>query len=386
MRRFRVQVVLVIALVLTNIFAQAAVAQVALPNITSALAKDAEWYASDNGVSLDEAIRRLQLQSSVGDLDAQLSEKEQGTFAGLWIQHKPEFRIIAQFTHNGQTTIQPYIAQGPLAGLVEVQPADLPLVELRARQMATLKMLRALGIRFDSGIDVLQNHVEVYVPDPAQLTNSLQKANKQLPDKVNVVRVPKLAEPSANIYGGLSLSPDCTIGFSVLQPSTGTKGIATAAHCPNAMSFNGQSLTLKGELQSGSNDSQWHTTPNYTPINFVEDGVGGRSITSQTIWSNQPINGTVCKYGRTTGRTCGYIIQKDISLSYVTGSNATFIRVHNAGVNEAAGGDSGGPVFFGNSAYGILSGTLTYSGQSEVDLSYMAVSYLSNHGITVLTQ
>ena len=88
-----------------------------------ALMQDAKMYASRFGVDLDEAIRRLKLQSEIGDLNAELAAKERDTFAGLWIQHQPEYRVIVRFTRNGGVTIRPYIENGPLADIIEIRTA-----------------------------------------------------------------------------------------------------------------------------------------------------------------------------------------------------------------------------------------------------------------------
>ncbi|HIE56888.1 MAG TPA: hypothetical protein EYP88_01465 [Anaerolineales bacterium] len=89
-----------------------------LPLGEEALIQDAKMYTSRFGVDLDEAIRRLKLQSEIGDLNAELAAKEQDTFAGLWIQHQPEYRVIVRFTRNGGVTTQPYIENGPLADII----------------------------------------------------------------------------------------------------------------------------------------------------------------------------------------------------------------------------------------------------------------------------
>ncbi len=47
----------------------------------------------------------------------------------------------------------------------------------------------------NSGINVFENHVELYVTDPAQFDAALQEANIQLPDNVEVVPVGELGAP-----------------------------------------------------------------------------------------------------------------------------------------------------------------------------------------------
>jgi hypothetical protein len=67
------------------------------------------------GISVDEAVRRFQLQEAIGPLGAQLEANEADTFAGLWLQQEPEFRVVVAFTQDGEATMQPYVAGTPLA-------------------------------------------------------------------------------------------------------------------------------------------------------------------------------------------------------------------------------------------------------------------------------
>ena len=89
------------------------------------------------------------------------------------------------------------------------------------------------------------------------------------------------------------------------------------------------------------------------------------------------VGGVVCHYGRTTGFGCGEIASKTFnpngfdSHSY----NSTFIRVTSDTVDH---GDSGGPYFEAQYAYGIIKG-FTSGG----DPVFMAQNYMSVLGIQV---
>ena len=81
------------------------------------LLQDATSYAALEGVSVDEAVRRLQLQQKVSELDAALAAEESPTFAGLWIQHQPQFRVVARFTDPAaEGRLRARVAGGPLDG------------------------------------------------------------------------------------------------------------------------------------------------------------------------------------------------------------------------------------------------------------------------------
>lgn len=349
----------------------------------ASLKKDAEMYASEQGVTVEEALRRLTLQDAIGDLDAELALNEQATFAGLWIQHAPQYRVIVQFTQDGEETIKPYIENGPLAELVELRTAKLTLVELEASQDAAMDEIHDLGIRADSGIDVYENRVEVYVTDQTPLDVALQTTNTSLHNAIVVLTVDELSNPEADIYAGRPLST-CTTGYSV-QNSSGTKGITTAAHCGNSQSYNGTALTFRAELYTGEYDVQWHTGSGLTYRPWAYDGLYDtqtpqfRIITGTRSRTNQALDEYVCKYGKTTGYTCGYIKDKNYRSSSPSNATATYIRVSNPGVNLSEGGDSGGPWYRGSIAYGIH-----HTGIGD-DATYMAINYISGLGLTVLT-
>ena len=152
---------------------------------------DAHLYASRYGIDLEEALRRLQLQDAVDGLEAALIEQEGDTFAGLWIQHEPEFRIVVAFTRDGEETIQPYIEDKPFADVVEVRTADATLEELKAAEEATYLALcdLDLDVLVGSLINVTKNRVELLVTDQAKFDAALRKADIQLLKRVVAVTV-----------------------------------------------------------------------------------------------------------------------------------------------------------------------------------------------------
>lgn len=156
---------------------------------------DASRYASQIGISLDEAKRRLDLQGLIGQLDAALSEHESTTFAGLWIEHTPRYRIVVQFTQDAQRTIAKYIHSHELAEVLEVRTAGSSLAELREAHAQAFEALMGEGITFDSGIDVKVGKVLIYVGEGerGRLDAAVIRGNVRLPDKVDVVTVPELS-------------------------------------------------------------------------------------------------------------------------------------------------------------------------------------------------
>ncbi|KAF5431667.1 hypothetical protein C5S36_10055 [Candidatus Methanophagaceae archaeon] len=157
---------------------------------------DAPGYAADTGVSIDEALHRFQLQDIAGELGAELTTNETETFAGLWIVHIPEFRVVVQFTRDGEETIKPYLKRHTeLANIVEVRTANVSLADLRRAHADATYSVSALDIPVESGISVSNNSVELYVlkADRSRFDDALQRREIRLSDKVRVITVEELS-------------------------------------------------------------------------------------------------------------------------------------------------------------------------------------------------
>lgn len=86
---------------------------------------------------------------------------------------------------------------------------------------------------------------------------------------------------------------------------------------------------------------------------------------------NQPIGATVCKRGATTDRTCGTIQSKDYQPSLIPSPQPTYITTN----MNACDGDSGGSVFVGEEAWGMVVGTF---GVPCGTMWYMAANYIES--------
>ena len=338
--------------------------------------------------------RRLTLQGSVGSLEGALVDNESDTFGGLWIQHEPEFRIVARFTQDGESTVRPYVTGEALSGLVDVRAADSTLKELEAAQDDVMTTVDGLGVQAESEIDVIGNRVKLFVVDKAGLESALTEAGEQLPNKVDIVAVDELSTVTTDLHAGLTTVP-CTAGFSVIH-SDGRKGIVTAAHCNTAISFNGTALNYVQGFLGGNHDVQWHEAPGFTMRGLMRVQLVpniSRHVRSTRIRDVQVVGEYVCRYGRITHFACGDIQSKHVQPVTVGGANhvgcedtpcqfsATFISVNRTHGMESIEGDSGGPWFSGNTAYGIQRGHA--DGNRE---TYMAINYISDLGVSVIIE
>ena len=162
-----------------------------------ALARDAQHYATDFGVSVEEAICRLTIQDDIGPLGSALQSGEPDTYAGLWIHHEPEFGVTVLFTENPQATLSPYLEDSPLAGIVQARKARASLRSLEQAQRQAHDIIGATGIPVESGINVSRNRVELYAIDVRELKKALKDAGSQLPDHVTLIEVQQHSSPAS---------------------------------------------------------------------------------------------------------------------------------------------------------------------------------------------
>lgn len=357
-----------------------------------ALAADAAEIAGILGISAEEMQRYLELQPLVGELQARLAAED--GFGGLYLEYEP-YRIVTLVTAEDLDV---------RAALEGTQLAELePFIETRFVDVAEADLERALTtIDASSSVELVQGEVDirsgtvtvwVRTPEDAERLRSWIDAAEAsgplaIPSDRIVIRLGAGVTLDADSYGGLNLnkqvdgSPECTSGFSVEETSGGRRnGVTTAGHRANALEFsNGDDIVFQAERMGGNQEAQRHTTPGRTDRPWVKDGTDShRIVKSRTARAEQVIGAGVCKYGRTTGYTCGIIESK--SFDPGEGFEATFIRVDNGDSGDLSGpGDSGCPWFSGNSAYGTHVGAPT---DDPNDAVYMAQNYLGYFGIRV---
>ena len=198
-------VVLIVVIVLPVVImpTESAVAPVSRPSLpeSDALTRDAQHYAKDFGVDVEEAICRLSLQDEIGELGAELAANERDTFAGLRIQHQPDFRVIVEFTSGSEETMARYLKNSRLANIVEIRNADVSLENLKATQREAMRIAEATGMRVESGTMVQENRVELYVTDSKRFWAALRDRHLRLPHNVSVIEVGHLSEPASKPFG-----------------------------------------------------------------------------------------------------------------------------------------------------------------------------------------
>ncbi|MDD5703420.1 MAG: hypothetical protein PHU23_15405 [Dehalococcoidales bacterium] len=181
---------------------------------------DAAVYAEAYGVTVEEGRRRLELQNNggIGELETALNNNEKETFAGLWLEHTPEFKVVVTFTRDGGKTIKKYVTEdSPLAEIIEVRNLEVTLDKLQAAQMEATRLLERLGLSFCSYIDVKKNVVILMVTDNELFIKTLQEAGEELPENVvsDVIYEPAEGPPPG-------IKPDPSVHFPQLKTASGS--------------------------------------------------------------------------------------------------------------------------------------------------------------------
>ncbi|MFD2338780.1 S1 family peptidase, partial [Clavibacter michiganensis subsp. tessellarius] len=157
--------------------------------------------------------------------------------------------------------------------------------------------------------------------------------------------------------GGTALTPGssgrtvCTSAFVVSSRSNADLGIVTAGHCEGSLwQAYRYPFDFRAESAGSIGDAEWRRSPRMMDAWFHYDYSLGRP--QQGNATARP-GDYVCAFGRTTGRTCGTVqsVGQQATSDYGTSYGLT---TRNGEVNQ--GGDSGGPVYNNNLAYGITKG------------------------------
>lgn len=177
----------------------------------------------------------------------------------------------------------------------------------------------------------------------------------------------------------------CTAGFPA-KNSAGQAGLTSAAHCPNDIVVNGVDNLYNVSLSTSPNtgDAQWQRAKVAVNPHFRYAWSKFRGVIS---YPSLAVGTSVCRFGGTTGNGTGCTTVKYVSactkfpdLSY----ELCQLAMTN-GHTGSAGGDSGGPWYYGNFGYGIHSGSNTRDGvlRNWFTPARSAFSYLKLTGMTI---
>jgi len=355
-----------------------------------ALADDAAQYAAQFGVTGDEALRRLKAQqASVAATDA-IAREFSSRLAGISIEHSPDYRIVVLLT--GNEPVPDRSAAGvPIVFRTGAKATQVQAIIAMRRHLIDLRseLPGARGAGYDqrtgevvllvTGADVQRFGAEAIRTRAEQISGV----------PVRVV-VNELIEQNMLVTGGsriegtnslTKLRNRCTTGFVVTDGNQ--TAIATAAHCPDELIYydpDGETVVLPfvGQWGAGYQDVQINLSPEADAPLFYADR-GADSLRRVTTWRNRDSTRAgdfVCHFGESSGYSCAEVQLTDYAPpGELCGGPCSPTWVTVAGPN-CIPGDSGGPVFSGEVAFGIAKGiNRTPDGRCNF-YYYMSTDYL----------
>ena len=374
-----------------------------LQTADQSIAIDAQWYARDQGVSQEEAVRRLRIQRDMGPLIEQLRSLHQLRLAGVVVDHKPGYRLRIRLTGDLPVPSQTLAVGGSQLPVVFETGAKATHQALISALAANLPALATMFPTLDGvGIDQSTSEIvlTVYAADAAAAaaaTGKLSQAQSLLgqPSRIETTDV---REQLLDVRGGSRLSQsggtgNCTSGF-VVKNTAGTTGVATAGHCEGITLYynpNGTTISIpivaSSEVVDADQDVEVHTSSYVERPEFYADTMTtARVLTGRRYRSSTAYNDNVCHRGITTGYSCGYVQQTDYAPNPTdptfcggVACAAVYVRVTGSQL-ACAGGDSGGSVFASTVAFGLLK-TGAYSGTAPgqcTRMTYMSTDTLSS--------
>lgn len=358
--------------------------------VGEALADDALQYAAQFGVSIGEAARRLKAQQDSVDATDAIAREFAERLAGISIEHRPQFRIVILLTGNE-----------PVA---DRSTAGVPIifrVGARATHAQALSALRKhlIDLRADlpnargAGYDQRSGEVVLLVTR-ADVDRYGMEAIKSRGEEVGGVPVRvvvnELNESDMTVDGGGRVEGLnsvtkrrnlCTTAFVVTNGEA--TAITTAAHCPDDLTYidrDGSSVDLPmiGSWGAGYQDVQINGSPNSPdPLFYSNRGAG--TLRRLATWRNVASTRAgdfVCHYGESSGYSCATVEFTDYAPpGDLCGGpcSPTWVTVKGPG---CVPGDSGGPVFSGEVAFGIAKGVNRASTGQCLFYYYMSTDYL----------
>ncbi|HEY0413876.1 MAG TPA: hypothetical protein VGD66_12130 [Allosphingosinicella sp.] len=390
---------IVIAAALLGLLPAAASAQAPTPAVIvqsaeEALAQDAAEYARIYDVAPEEAVRRLRAQAESVAATEGLRQAYRKRLAGLAIEHRPDYRIVILLTGSkpvpdrwiaaGGMTIPVVFRTGARATGERIIKA---IVKRGDRIRAAVPQARGMGLDPRSGeLVVMLSEPDADRLDLAALTDRVRDI-AGVPARIRIIERPDAdfaIEGGARVEGIDTVSGKrayCTTGFVVTDGAR--TGVVTAAHCPDALTYlepDGRRLALPflGQWGWSFQDVQLNVSEEAQRPLFYADAKRDvvRAVTGSRPRSGTRAGDLVCHRGERSGYSCAEVELTDYAPpGDLCGGPCAPVWVTVAGPS-CGGGDSGGPVFLGNIAYGIVKGGTYGRTGACAFYYYMSLDYL----------
>lgn len=368
----------------------------------AAVRRDAEALAANRGISIGEAIKAVGAQDSIGDDIEALRREYGGRVAGVYFVYEPSYKMVVRL--KGQAPVN--------RRLLKLADGDVP-VEFEIGALATAEELVAAYERNFAAIKQLLPTLQGLGTD--ERTGDIMLLVQAAGSAADTVRGKKdelfklLGHPvrieiterglrDVDVRGGskiTSATSFCTSGFTVKNASNVT-AMTTASHCEGINTYhnpNGTTIPLTWvmEVKDADQDVEIHTSGYIERPEFYADSTTTpRVLTGRRYRTSTGAGNQVCHRGARTGYSCGLVSVTNFKPSYANACGAVacdpvWVLVDGAADTACGDGDSGGPAFASQTAFGLVKGA-DYSGYAKGQcnwFTYMSTDFLPS-GWTLL--
>jgi hypothetical protein len=361
---------------------------------TEPLAQDAAEFARVSGLTAAEAETRLRAQADTRAVTDALRAEFRDRLVGISVRHRPSFGIDILLT--GDATVAPRWTLGggvavPITFRTGASATREQLLAALTRHQAAIRAMlpRPPGLAVDARTGTLA--LVVGTADAANYAPGELEAEVAALTGVPVSLrlVDGVVSDSGVIEGGarvLGIGDDgrrylCTSGFVVTDGAR--DGLVTAAHCADQADYvapDGSRLPLSfaGQWGWSYQDVQLHLADNALSPAFYADTAKTalRPVADVQPRAATRVGDVVCHRGERTGYSCAQVEYADFApAGDLCGGPCAPTWVSVAGPGCRAG-DSGGPVFLGTTALGIMKGGSYRPDRSCAFWFYMSTDYL----------
>ena len=378
-----------------TLLSTAAHAQTETPE--AALQRDAATWAAVAGLPVDEAARHLRAQAETIAVTDAIAAEFRDRLAGIAVEHRPGYLIRVLLTgaeqvpdrrtRAGDMDVAIEFRGGALATRAQLLAA---LMQHQAAIRASLRRPPGLGI------DARTGTLTVFVGEGDAVAYPPGELEQRFADLTGVPVTVRRLDSAANaaIEGGARLvgfSPvdgkryACTTGFVVTDGAR--TGVVTAAHCPDTLAYVDADrtqlpLSFEGQWGWSFQDVQLHrlapgADAPLQPSFFADTArTLRRAVTGARPRASTRAGDVVCHRGERTGYSCAEVEYVDFAPSGdLCGGPCAPTWVAVAGPSCKAG-DSGGPVFDGTVALGLVKGSSYRSDGTCTLYYYQSTDYL----------
>lgn len=371
-------------------------------NAADALRQDAAAYARVAGLPVEDAARQLRAQGDTVAVTDALAAEFRERLAGIAVHHRPTFGIDVLLTGDVPVAARWVTGGGVLVPVTFRTGAPATHARLVAALTTHQAAIRARlphppGIGIDARTGVLA--VFLTAGDAARYPPG--ELERQLGEVAGVpvaLRLMDGEQVDTAVEGGarvLGLGADgrrylCTSGFVVTD---GVRdGVVTAAHCADSADYVAPDgarvpLSFVGQWGWSFQDVQLHLADAALEGAFYADTAKAalRPVTAARPRAATRAGDVVCHRGERTGYSCAEVKMVDFApAGDLCGGPCAPSWVAVAGPT-CRGGDSGGPVFDGTVALGIVKGGSYRPDGSCAFYFYMSTDYLPDGWRVVTT-